>query len=87
MSAWIIHTIVTKMRYVPIFLAHSNVFVVLATKEMANIVRTMMSVLKMSITVQKTPFALIHRVVSLAHATMATMKRTKSVSRMSTNVI
>ena len=38
MSAWIIHTIVTKMRYVPIFLAHSNVFVVLATKEMAPII-------------------------------------------------
>ena len=43
--------------------------------------------LKMSITVQKTRSALIHRAVSLAHATMATMKRTKSVSRMSTNVI
>ena len=68
-------TIVTKTKSVQIFLAHSNVFVVLAMNELTeHIARIMTNVQKMLIIVRKTHFAQIHRAVSLARATMVIMR-------------
>ena len=77
--------IAMKMRYAPIFLANSNVYVVLATKEAVHIVMTMTNVQKMLIIVQLIRFAQTLQVVSHAHVTMDTMKRTSSVSKISMN--